>query len=54
MIQIKGSPCNNFYAWITVFQDFEEKIVKITIKRANSESLAVFIGGSMDHSKLSR
>jgi len=53
MIQINTSLCNSFYARISIPQDFEEKIVKKTNKRANSEFLVVFIGGSLDRSKLS-
>jgi hypothetical protein len=53
MIQINGPPCNSFYALIAITRDFEEKIVKKTNRRANSESLTVFKGGRMNRSKLS-
>jgi hypothetical protein len=53
MIHVKGSLCNKFCALVAITQYFEEKIMKITIERANSESLAVFKGGSMNRSKLS-
>jgi len=53
MIHIKGSHCNNFLCLDRHRSVFWRKNREKTIKRANSESLAVFKGGSLDRSKLS-
>jgi len=53
MIHIYCPPYNNFYVQIALVHYFKKKSKKM-IRHANSESLAVFKGRSLDLSKLSR